>query len=100
MIEYVPPPKARNWTPEQYARFGRFVIAGGFVFCGIGFGYFLNSGMRAGTAFIAILPLFGIFTLLGWSYCRMGKDGPGVAVGYLAAIVGLCGLAAAWLSGK
>lgn len=100
MIDHIPPPKPRFLTPEQYGRFGQLVIAGGFVFCSIGFGYFPNGGMTVGMAFISILPLFGIFTLLGWSYCSTGKDGPGVAVGYLAACVGLCGLVAVWLAGK
>jgi hypothetical protein len=91
-------PKVRS--PEEWARYGRWTIALGVVFCLGGFAYFLQNGFSVGNAIISILPLFAIFTAVGWAMCRMGGDGPGIMIGYLAAAVGACGLLASWMTGK
>lgn len=95
-----PPSVPKRISPERYARMGRFIIACGVALFAIALAYFMHSGMRFGTALGSALPLLGIFIVMGWSMCRMGADGLGVAAGYLAACVALCGLVAAWLTGK
>jgi len=95
-----PPHVPKPRSPQQWTRLGRWTIALGVVFCLGGFAYFLHGGFTVGNAIISILPLFGIFAAVGWSMCRMGGDGPGIMIGYLAAAVGACGLVVSCVTGR
>jgi hypothetical protein len=99
--EYVPPPKAQNRTPAQYARIGKVTIAAGALIFVAGFAY-LRSGntMTPLQSFAAMLPLFLMFCAIGGAIWKQGTQGIGPMVAYLAAAVGACGVVAAWLWGQ
>jgi hypothetical protein len=99
--EYVPPPKRPKRTPEDYARGGKLIIGLGGVFFVAGFAYMLHgTTMSPMQVMVATFPLFLIYAGFGWSIWRQGMEGLGPMLAYLSAVLGACGLVAAWLWGQ